>query len=298
VPVFGSPRRALFVILGIGVIIIGAIMGSTASAFWKEYLMFNSAVPFDGYPADPIFGRDLGFYVFTLPFYRFLYGWIMGSLAVITLFSIFFHLINGGILLRRGIEFSLFARTHISSLLGLLVMTHGLGYRLSAYKLLFNESGRFFGAGYTAVHANLLAYNVAMVISFIAAGLLFANIIIKSFKMPIIVLIVLIPAYFLIGTILPSLQQRFIVVPNELEKERPYITQNIKYTRLAYDLERVKETEFANRRDLSYKDIKKNSNTMENISAWDWRPLKQTYKQLQELKPYYYFNDIDVDRSS
>ena len=297
IPVLGSPRRVLFIILAAGIVVLGFIMGGAASSFWKEYLMYSNAVPFEGFPADPIFSRDIGFYVFKLPFYQFLYSWLMSSMVIVAIFSIFFHILNRGIYFSEGkLELSLFSRAHISTLLAAIVFLHGVGYRLDAYKLLFSQIGKFFGAGYTAVHANLVAYNVAMVISFIAAALLLFNIIRRSFKLPIIVLALLIPSYLILSTIYPSLQQRFIVEPNELDKEKPYITNNIKYTRIAYDLNRVKETTFPNDRNLTYRDIKKNSHTISNIRLWDWRPLKQTYKQLQELKPYYFFNDVDVDR--
>lgn len=296
-PVLGTPKRALFIILSIGVLVAGFMMGGAASSFWKEYLMFTNAVPFTGFPADPIFNMDLGLYVFKLPFYQFLYGWLMSALIITTLFSLVFHVVNGGILLNNGkIEFSLFARAHISTLFALMVFLYGIGYRLDAYELLYSKIGKFYGAGYTAVHANLLAYHAAMVISFIASALFLFNIFKRSFKLPLILLAAIIPIYFVLGKVFPGVQQRFIVVPNEFEKEKPYIEHNIKYTRIAYDIEKVHETPFANKQNLTYQDIVKNRNTLENVRIWDWRPLKQTYKQLQELKPYYFFNDVDVDR--
>jgi hypothetical protein len=109
-------------------------------------------------------------------------------------------------------------------------------------------------------------------------------------------MLTLIPVYFILGVIYPSLQQRFIVVPNELGKETPYIQNNINFTRLAYGIDKVEDIPFANKQDLTYADILKNRETLESVRLWDWRPLQQTYKQLQELKQYYYFNDVDVDR--
>jgi uncharacterized protein len=296
-PLLGSPKRALFIILVIGVLAGGFMMGGAASAFWKEYLLYTNAVPFAGFPKDPIFSLDLGFYVFRLPFLQFLYGWLMSCLVITAVFSLIFHIVNGGILLKNSrLEFSLFARAHISTLLAMIVFLFGLGYRLNAYELLFSKIGKFYGAGYTAVNANLVAYNVAMVIAFIAAALFLFNIFKRSFRLPLILLAAIIPVFFILGTIYPAIQQRFIVDPNELEKEKKFIEYNIKYTRIAYDIERVKEMPFANKQNLSYQDIGKNRNTLENVRLWDWRPLKQTYKQLQELKPYYFFNDVDVDR--
>ncbi|MCU0849357.1 MAG: UPF0182 family protein [Spirochaetes bacterium] len=297
VPFFGSPKKALFVVLAAAIIAVGFIMGGAASAYWKEYLMFFNGVPFDGAPHDPIFDRDIGFYIFTLPFLQFLYGWAMAMLVLSSLFSIVFHVLNGGIFMGKGrIELSLFARAHISTLLAGVVFLFGLGYRLSAYELLFAKTGKFYGAGYTAVNANLMAYNVCMVISIAAAALLLFNIFKRSFKLPILVLVALMPVYFILGVLYPAVQQRFVVVPNELEKEKPYIENNIKFTRLAYDVQRAREMPFSNRTSISNADLQKNRDTLENIRLWDWRPLKQTYKQIQELKPYYSFNDVDVDR--
>ncbi|MBN2402188.1 MAG: UPF0182 family protein [Spirochaetes bacterium] len=295
-PIFGSTRKALYIILAIGIIILGFIMGAGAGAYWKEYLIYFNSVPFAGFPLDPIFNKDIGFYIFSLPFYEFLYGWAMSSLIIITIFSMIFHIINGGILFRNRLDFSLFSRTHLSVLLSLIVLLFGFSYRISAYGLLFSQRGKFYGAGYTAVNAELIAYDVCMIISFIAAALLLFNIFKKSFKLPIFVLVTLIPAYFLLGTIYPSIQQRFFVEPNELEMERPYINNNIKFTRLAYGLENLILKPFANNSNITYREIAKNKNTLDNIRIWDWRPLKQTYKQLQELKPYYQFIDVDVER--
>ncbi len=297
IPAIGSSRRFLLILMTIGIVLIGFMMGGGASAFWKEYLMFQHGAPFEGYPADPVFGKNIGFYVFSLPFYNFLYGWTMTSLVIITIFTAVLHLFNGGISLKNtGFELSLFCRAHLSILLGLMVVLYGLSYQLSAYELLFSQIGKFYGAGYSAVNAKLFAFRAAELISFIAAGLLFFNVFKRSFKLPVIVMLTLIPVYFILGTVYPALQQKFVVVPNELDKEMPYIQNNINFTRLAYGLDKVKEIPFENKRDLSYTDLKKNRETLDSVRLWDWRPLKQTYKQLQELKRYYYFNDVDVDR--
>ena len=298
-PGLGSPRKLLMIIIISGIVILSLIMGSAASSYWKEYLIFSNAVPFDPqkFPSDPVFGMNIGFYVFTLPYYKFLYGWFLWSMVLITVFSVIFHVLNGGIQVRNGsLDLSLFSRAHVSTLLAILVLIHGLGYRLTSYELVFSKIGNFYGAGYTAVNASMLAYKVAMVISFIASLLLLFNIFKKSFKLPIIVLVALIPAYFILGTLYPMVQQRFVVEPNELDKEKPYIINNIKFTRIAYDIDRVKEINYPNNTNLSYADIKKNRSVIENIRLWDYRPLKQTYKQLQEQRRYYYFNDIDIDR--
>jgi len=296
IPIIGNSRKFLLLIMTIAIVFAGFLMGGGAAAFWKEYLLFKNAVPFEGFPVDPIFGRDISFYVFILPFFKFLYGWLMTSLVIIVIFSFFLHIINGGISILRAFEMSPFSRAHISILLGLIVILYGLSYQIAAYDILFSHSGKFYGAGYSAVNAKLIAYRVAQVLSFIAAALLFFNVFIKSFRLPVIVLLVIIPLYFILGTLYPSLLQRFVVIPNELDKEKPYIQNNITFTRIAYKLDKIKEIPFENKSGLSYNDLRKNIDTIESVRLWDWRPLHQTYKQLQELKQYYRFNDVDVDR--
>lgn len=296
-PMLGTPKRALFILLVLIVVAVGFLMGGAASAYWKEYLIYLNSSPFSGFPKDPIFAMDISFYTFDLPFYQFLYGWMMSSLLIITAFSFFFHFLNGGIMFGPAIlEFSLFARAHISTLLASIVLLFGAGYRISAYELMFSKAGKFFGPGYTAVNAKLLAYNACLFISVVAAAILLFNIFKRSFRLAALVILLLIPAYLILGVVYPAIQQRFFVEPNELDMERPYIENNIKFSRIAYGIDRVKEIPFSNSLSLKYQDILKNRDTLENIRLWDWKPLSQTYKQLQELKPYYVFNDLDVDR--
>jgi uncharacterized membrane protein (UPF0182 family) len=109
-------------------------------------------------------------------------------------------------------------------------------------------------------------------------------------------MLIIIPVYFILGTVYPELQQRFVVIPNELDKEKQFIQNNIDFTRIAYGINHVEEIPFENSKNLAYKDISANKDTIESVRLWDWRPLKQTYKQLQELKQYYFFNDVDIDR--
>ncbi len=297
--VLGSTRKVIFFFMFGGLLFMAFIMGSVASQYWKEYLMFINGSPFDTkiFPVDPLFGKNIAFYVFSLPFYSFLYNWMTASLVIIAGFSIVFHFLNGGIFRGDGkIEFSLFARAHLSTVLAMLVILLGAGYRISSYELLFSNMGKFYGAGYTDVNTRLFAFYTAMAISGAAAALLLFNIFRRSFKLALSVLVILFPAYFLLNTIIPSFQQRFFVEPNELELENPFIKSNILFTRIAYNIDKVKEFDFANEQKLTYDSLKKNREALESVRLWDWQPLRQTYKQIQGFKPYYYFHDVDVDR--
>lgn len=297
IPVFKNPKRAVTFIIFIGAAFLSYFMGSVASYYWKEILVFFHKVPFSEIPNDPIFSQNAAFYVFSLPFYNFLYGWVLGSIIVILLFSAFFHLINGGFNFKYGkISLNPFTRAHISVLLAFLTTVYGIGYRLSAYTMLLKAGDKFYGAGYTDINARLIAYNLCMYLSFIAAAFLIFNIFKRSYRVIIGVIVVLIPAYFIMGTLFPGLQQRFVVIPNELAKERPYIENNINFTRKAYGIDNVKVEQFKNETNLTSTDINANIDTLRNIRLWDWKPLKQTYRQLQELKPYYSFIDVDIDR--
>lgn len=296
-PIFSNSKKAAFFIIFIGSIFLSYFMGSIASSFWKEILMFFNQVPFESAANDPIFSKNPSFYVFSLPFYNFLYGWLLGSFIIILLFSTFFHVINGGITVKYG-KFSLsaFTRSHISVILAILAIIYGAGYRLSSFDLLLKAGDKFYGAGYTDVSSRLFAYNICMGLSFAAAILLLINIFKRSYKLIVSVIVVLIPIYFILATVVPGLQQRFIVIPNELAKERPYIKNNIEFTRNAYGVNQVKVSNFKNTTNLTSQDIDDNIDTLRNIRLWDWKPLQQTYRQLQELKPYYSFLDVDIDR--
>lgn len=297
IPIFKNPKNALLIILLAITIVTSYILGLSASTYWKEILMYINKVAFNGSTVDPIFKNNISFYLFSLPVYKFFYNWLLFSLIVIIIFSVIFHVLNGGILITETFpNFSLFSRAHLTFLLALIIILYGASFRISQLELLFAKRGKFFGAGFTDVNAQLTAYYICMFFSFIAAILLFISIFKKKFKLPFILILSIIPVYFVFGTIYPSLQQRFIVEPNELEKEYKYIENNITFTRMAYGINNLKEKRFPNTENLNYQQIIDSKSIINNIRLWDWRPLKNTFKQLQELKPYYHFFDVDVDR--
>ncbi|MEK6557381.1 MAG: UPF0182 family protein, partial [Candidatus Margulisiibacteriota bacterium] len=167
---------------------------------------------------------------------------------------------------------------------------------LNMYQILFSNSSLIYGAGYTDIHAGLIGYKTIMIISLVIVWLLFVSIFRRGILLPIEGVVVLVLVSVLLKGIYPTILQQLIVKPNEIEKERPYITRHIGYTRDAYRLSSIEEKTFNINPNLSLTDVQKNQDMISNIRLWDHRPLLKTLEQLQEIRLYYNFNDVDVDR--
>ncbi|KXS44567.1 MAG: hypothetical protein AWU54_710 [Candidatus Frackibacter sp. T328-2] len=289
-----NSKNLTWVFLGISILI--SLLFSTINAdAWRIVKEFLNSSSFG--VADPIFSKDIGFYVFKLPFYKFLYQLLTVLLIVSGIISAAIYLfINSERLLSQNINQASRARLHISVLVALFMLLKAGGYWLSRYDLLYSGRGVVFGASYTDINASLLAFNVLTVIAVIVAIFMLINIFTKNLKLVFGGIVALIIASIALGSIYPALIQRFQVEPNEIAKETPYIKYNIKSTKLAYNLDEVEEREFKINEDLTLQDIKDNPATINNIRLWDSRPLKQTYSQLQEMRLYYNFKNIDIDR--
>jgi len=170
------------------------------------------------------------------------------------------------------------------------------GYYLDAFHLLLSPTGIVFGAGYSDIHANLPALRILAVLALACAALCIWQIGRRGVRPVLIGVGVLVAANVVGVGLVPTAIQRFRVVPNEIVAERPYIEQNIKHTRIAYGLDRIKEEEFPADETLTAEDLRKNDPTVKNIRLWDHRPLLVTYAQLQEIRTYYRFVDVDSDR--
>ena len=280
------PRGVLTVVAAIAAVLIALMMGSWASEEWLSYLRARHAAPFG--LADPIFGLDAAFYVFKLPFYRFLLGWLL-ALAALTL--------AGTVLLyaaRRVLRWPA-PRLHLSILAALPLFLLGLQFQLSRLALLDSARGVVFGAGYTDVHARLPLYHVYTVLFFLLGVAVLANSFLRRrWLLPAAGLLTAV--VLVAGGLYPALLQRYVVAPNELAAERPYIEHNITFTRYAFGLGDVQEYDFPATGELTPQVLEENDLTLRNIRLWDWRPLLTTYGQLQEIRLYYTFNDVDVDR--
>jgi uncharacterized membrane protein (UPF0182 family) len=278
-----------------GALVLGFLAGSHAAGQWETFLRFFNAQPFN--VQDPLFGRDVGFYVFRLPLLKTLYSWAMTALGLTFLMVVATTVLHRGIqITNRGPRVATHARAHLLALGALMLLVKAGGYYLDTYGLLFSPQGIVFGAGYSDINAQLPALRVLTILSLVCAAVCIWQIGRRGIRPVFIALAVLLAANVVGLGIYPTLLQRLRVVPNEVAAERPYIEQNIKFTRKAYGLDRIQEQEFPAEETLTADDLRKNDPTIKNIRLWDHRPLLVTYAQLQEIRTYYRFVDVDNDR--
>lgn len=290
---FLKGKTARWIFLGISVL-AALMVSATAADNWIVVQQFINRVAMG--TVDPIFHKDIGFYFFNLSFYQFVYGILMMTLILTTIIVGFIYMLNASTDLLFGDWRQLtFAKSHVAILLAAIFGLKAIGYKLSAYDILFSPTGIVYGATYTDVHAKLLAYKVLLIVSLLVAILILANIFVKKLNWILISIGAWIVLAIVMNGVYPALLQKLIVQPNEFNRERPYIESAIKYTRQAYGLDQVENRSFKVDYDLAI-DNPNNQDTITNIRLWDWQPLMDTYKSLQELRPYYVFNDLDIDR--
>ena len=193
-------------------------------------------------------------------------------------------------------EVSSGAKAHLSVLLAFIAILKAFAYRLDSMELLYSPRGKVFGASYTDVIAHLPALNLLILISLFGAVLLLVNIKRRGWLLPATAISLWLAVSIIVGGLVPAAIQRFRVVPDELNKELPYVENHIDYTRLAYGLDSIEEKSFAASPDLSQNDISNNKQTVDNIRLWDPTVLAETYSQLQEIRAYYALQEVDVDR--
>jgi uncharacterized membrane protein (UPF0182 family) len=300
--------KALRRTMGAFIIIVALMIYSAASARWSMILLYFHPTSFG--TSDPIFGRDVAFYVFSLPFYLFLKNWLMGFVVVSGVVAALVYskgkLINmemktiqaqdQQMQLPSKLRIDSLARKHLSILGIIIVFLLIWGYWLKAYLLMYSTGGPAFGASYTDIHVQLVAYRILMVVLGAFAIFLAVNMVRQRRRVLLVGLVVTLGAMVVARSIIPSLVQKIVVKPNELDVERPYIAYNIENTRRAYNLDRIQEKDFIVDENLTMADMRKNRSTIENIRIWDERPLKETYQQLQSIRLYYDFSGVDVDR--
>ncbi|MEO0409260.1 MAG: UPF0182 family protein, partial [Cyanobacteria bacterium P01_A01_bin.135] len=275
---------------------IALISAAASAAAWETLLKFANAIPFG--LAEPIYGRDVGFYMFRLPVLELARDWLVSLLVWGLIVAALVYGFKGEITIGRGWRNIVTggARIHLSLLLmGIAVLT-AFGFWLERYDLLYSSDGVVFGAGFTDVHARLQSYWVMSIATLVLAALFLGSLWQETMTLPVVGVGVYVALLLITGGIYPWFQQSFIVEPNELVKERPYIDHNIELTRAAYGLEEVESRNYPAEANLSAANIQQNAATIENIRLWDYRPLLSTYRQLQEIRPYYSFKDVDVDR--
>jgi len=262
---------------------------------WEEILLFINRA--DAGIKDPVFQKDISFYLFTMPVLD-MASRIAGLVVILTVIATMGgYLFRGGIAIsERSISFSTSVKKHIA-LFGLfLSLILSFGFFIDRYKLLFSDHGFIYGANYTDIKAKLITLKLLVPLSIITGISIVVAILKSRFKW------LMIPAgittlVYIGGMVLyaPFLQ-KFKVAPNELELEKPYIENNIRLTRFGYDLDRIEMKSFDVSYDLDMEDILRNNPTIRNIRLWDNDPLLKTYSQLQQIRTYYKFVDVDNDR--
>ncbi len=273
---------------------VAFILGLAASGEWVVFQQFLHATRFG--EVDPLFGRDVGFYVFTLPVYRFVADWLFVWLVLITTAVALGYAASYGRLMLRGLWLAPSGvRAHLSVLLGATVIVRGLNFWLDGFDLLYSTRGPAFGASFTDVHAVLPALRALTVLFILCGGLLVANAWLRTVRLAIGTILLIVVAWA--GGLLfyPGTVQSLRVRPNELTVEAPYIKNAITGTLKGFGLDKVREREFPTA-PLDAAAIARNRATIDNIRLWDYRPLLQAYRQLQSLRPYYTFSDVDIDR--
>ncbi|HEX9987469.1 MAG TPA: UPF0182 family protein [Chloroflexia bacterium] len=301
------PRFARVLIIG-AAIVIAFIMGLAAADEWPTILLFVNSVPFG--QTDPLFNNDIGFYVFGLPFYAFLRGWATGLLVVTAIGAAIIYLI--GVLPRlnraiaeaqaraKGIEFKLGldnrVGTHLSILGAVFLLLVAIGYWLDTFELLYSSRAFAYGAGYTDVNAKLPSLYIMMGVAVVMAVLLLVNMRVRTWKLLGGALAIWLLALVLVGGAYPAFVQGVIVRPNEYELEKPFIENNIVATRRAFGLDKFQEREVAAVDTVTQQQIAANPDTISNIRLWDYRPLLDTYSQIQVIRSYYTFKEVDIDR--
>jgi uncharacterized membrane protein (UPF0182 family) len=276
-------------------VFFGLLTGFVASTRWTTFLLYLNRVQFG--ENDPQFGKDVGFYVFELPFFNFIASEVWSALAAALFVSVVAHFFYGSIRPQLGLRgVTAGALAHISVLLGLLALVKAVQYWLGRYELNFSARGVVDGASYTDVNAQLPALNLLVVISIVSALLFLANIRFRRLSLPLAAVGIWILTSFLAGGVWPWAVQRFSVEPQELPRERPYIQRNIQATQQAFGLAEVETRPFAATDALEQADLAANQTLLQNVRVWDPGILAQGYEQLQAIRPYYEFPDVDIDR--
>jgi len=287
--------------------VFSLFFGILVSSNWQLVLKFLSAVTFG--EIDPIFKKDISFYVFNLPFYELVFG-ILKTILLISIVAImivywlkgsfkfgddFFKFGISDLKTKSKIRLDSFARIHFSLLIFLFFITNALEIYLSLFKLLFSQNGPVFGASYTDVVLMVPILRISFVLNLVMAFF----ILFWGFSGKLLLFISFLSLYFIITfilSILPPIFQKLIVAPNELVKETPYIKNNIIATRNAYGLNKIDEREISAEKPLTSADIAENQLTVKNVRLWDRDPLLSTFSQIQEIRTYYEFISVDNDR--
>ena len=273
--------------------ILAVILGSMMASKWELFLRFSNAAEFR--VMDPLYQKDISFYLFELPIYAFLQGWVLIGVALTIVATGALAFLNFTL---RGTAFVLTThlRNHLLLLGAVAVLFISAGYWIDRLELVRSDQGIIYGAAYADVFARQPAFLILFATGLLVAILMLIGSFMGKLKLslaPVGIWVILIIA---LGTVWPSVVQQFSVDPDEFVKEKKYIERNIEFTKLGFGLEAINETFYQAEGEITSDLIQENIPTVENIRLWDYKPLTNVYKQIQLIRPYYDFKDADVDR--
>jgi uncharacterized protein len=277
-------------------LLFAVIAGAGASSQWNDWILFTNRVDFG--IEDPQFHRDIGFYVFQLPFLSFVVNWLFFSFVMILLITAVAHYLNGGIRLQTPSErVTPQVKAHLSLLLGVLALVKVGDYYLARFELTTSSRGVVDGATYTDVKVQLPALNLLMAISVLSFVLLIINIRRRGWQLPAVTVGLWAFVAIVIGNIYPAFVQRFSVDPAESSKERSYVERNIEFTRQAYGLDQVATEPFDYKQDLSADDVAGDIDNVRNARILDPEAMRDAFQLEQAKRTYYRFpQQLDIDR--
>ncbi len=290
----GIRRRTLWSApgaLGLGATaVISLILSGGVGSRWTDLALFSHSTPTG--VREPVYGLDVSFYVLTLPFLHDIQTWLFGLIFLVLLLATALYA-------WRGDTFDLRlpprAIAHLSILLGGLALVLAAGAILDRYDLLFSHNGVVWGAGYADVYARTGLALARVVVGVLLALLLFANAVPKRAGLMVAAVTVWL-ALALVSAIYPALVQRLVVQPSEPTQEAPYIQREIEFTRRAFAIGEAKGQAYTGDTPLTRKAVDDDQATIQNLRLWDNTQLQETYQQLQSIRTYYTFHDIELDR--
>jgi len=295
-PLRSFGEKTLGPLIGAISVVMSLFMGMSASTHWQEYLLYFKGLPFG--LTDPLYQNDIGFYVFKLPFIISIYQWLSFVAILIVIGTGLLYFARGAFLFipPRTWNVSVPVRRHILILFSGIFFIGMLGAWIEVYQLLFAKRGVVFGPGYTDVTTQIWVLRLMVIMNLMAGLSVLAYLFKNNWKIPAATILALFAVSIIGKSIYPNFVQKFKVLPNEIVLEKPFLEKNIQYTRVAYRLDGIEDREFPVEANLTRDDLKKNDLTVKNIRLWDHGPLLQTYSQLQEIRTYYKFVDVDNDR--
>jgi len=277
-------------------LLLGLIAGGSAAGQWRPFLLWRHRQSFGA--TDPYFHKDIGFFVFSLPWFHYVVNFALMTLVLALLAAAIVHYLFGGIRLQsRGDRVAGAAQAQFSVLLGLFVLVKALDYWLDRFDLTTEQGRRFTGINYTADNAVLPSKNILMYIAIICAVLFFANVFRRTWLLPTVGLGLLVLSAILLGALWPGIVWQFQVRPSEPDKEQPYLAENIRATRTAYGIADTKEQQYNATVSVTEDQLKKSAETLPGIRLIDPARMSQAFEQLQQVRGYYSVAPVlDVDK--